>query len=189
MRTPAVMKVGVTGHRTLHATPALRRTVRRALTMASACAPDDHAPIQLLSPLAEGADRLVAQECLRRTRFHLKALLPMSPRLYRQDFATSSSRRQFDRLLDRARSQVIVGAASRRRAYVRVGQTLVRECDLLLALWDGRAARGPGGTGDMVRYARRKGKPLLWIHTSPPHGIIAERLPHPVRGTAATARR
>lgn len=181
------MKVGVTGHRTLRVTPALRQSVRRALAVAGACAPDG-APIELVSPLAEGADRLVAQESLRRARFHLKALLPMPPRLYRQDFATAFSRRQFDRLLARAGSREIAGATSRRRAYVRVGQTLVRECDILLAVWDGRAAKGPGGTGDIVRYARRKGKPLLWIHTAPPHGIIAERLPHPAPGAAASAR-
>jgi hypothetical protein len=35
---------------------------------------------------------------------------------------------------------------------------------VLLAVWDGRPARGLGGTGDVVARARRQGLPLAWVH-------------------------
>jgi hypothetical protein len=36
----------------------------------------------------------------------------------------------------------------------------VDRSDVLLAVWDGRPARGFGGTGDVVAYARRRGVPV-----------------------------
>lgn len=38
------------------------------------------------------------------------------------------------------------------------------ESDVLLAVWDGLPGRGPGGTADVVAYARSKGVPvtILW---------------------------
>ena len=39
----------------------------------------------------------------------------------------------------------------------------VNDADALLALWDGQAARGKGGTADVVDYARSLGKPVIII--------------------------
>jgi hypothetical protein len=36
----------------------------------------------------------------------------------------------------------------------------VDRSDVLLAVWDGQPARGPGGTGDVVAYARARGTPV-----------------------------
>lgn len=41
-------------------------------------------------------------------------------------------------------------------------------CDVLLALWNGKPAAGQGGTAEIVHYARQKGCPLFWIHTDDP---------------------
>jgi len=35
--------------------------------------------------------------------------------------------------------------------------------DLLIAVWDGKPARGPGGTADVVAYAASAGKPYVWL--------------------------
>ena len=40
-----------------------------------------------------------------------------------------------------------------------------------MAVWDGAGAKGPGGTGDVVAEARRRGTPVLWIDARPPHGV------------------
>ncbi len=41
---------------------------------------------------------------------------------------------------------------------------LLRHADLLYAVWDGRPARGWGGTADVVREARELGLPVevIW---------------------------
>jgi hypothetical protein len=46
---------------------------------------------------------------------------------------------------------------------------------MMIAIWDGRPAAGPGGTADIVEYARRKKRPLLLISALAPFGITMER--------------
>ena len=44
------------------------------------------------------------------------------------------------------------------------GRLLVERSDRLIAVWDGLPARGPGGTADVVAYARALSRPVtvLW---------------------------
>jgi len=46
-----------------------------------------------------------------------------------------------------------------------MGHAIVDECDLLIALWDRKKAKGVGGTGDIVTYAKKKEIPILHINT------------------------
>jgi hypothetical protein len=39
----------------------------------------------------------------------------------------------------------------------------VNNCDILVAIWDGKKAQGIGGTGDIVELARQKLLPVAWI--------------------------
>jgi hypothetical protein len=52
------------------------------------------------------------------------------------------------------------------KSYKDVGINMVDECDILIAVWDGQKAKGPGGTAEIVAYARaqRIPKPVVWIH-------------------------
>ena len=59
----------------------------------------------------------------------------------------------------------------RSRRYATLGQMLVRQADLLIALWDGNPPSGKGGTADVVSEARRNGVPVLWIEREPPHAL------------------
>jgi hypothetical protein len=43
--------------------------------------------------------------------------------------------------------------------------------DVLLALWDGKPARGRGGTAEIVRRAHDLGLPVVWISTVAPFKI------------------
>src|SRR5262249_34888170 len=54
----------------------------------------------------------------------------------------------------------------RDQAYVGGGREIVDLCDVLFALWDGKAATGRGGTAEVVEYARQLGRPLLWLDTT-----------------------
>ena len=61
-------------------------------------------PIKILSPLAEGADRLVAQVGLYAGHAEVKltAILPMPKEEYEKDFDTAESKREFADLLEKA---------------------------------------------------------------------------------------
>jgi hypothetical protein len=59
--------------------------------------------------------------------------------------------------------RVITENGSRDDAYLDCGMATVDGSDVLLAVWDGEPARGKGGTGDVVAYARSLGRPLVLI--------------------------
>ena len=40
----------------------------------------------------------------------------------------------------------------------------MRNCDLLIAIWDGKPGKGRGGTADTVHFAANFGPPVWWIH-------------------------
>ena len=49
-------------------------------------------------------------------------------------------------------------------AFLAAGTSVVDNCEALIAVWDGKPARGLGGTADIVRYARDSGKAvrIVW---------------------------
>jgi len=123
--------------------------------------------LRLLSPLAEGADRITAEEALD-IGYSLEAPLPFTQREYEHDFPDTVS--DFRNLLKRASSVMeLDGARSEEnRSYEAVGRFVVRNCDLLVAIWDGKEADGRGGTGDIVRFAASSGVPIWWIDAKIP---------------------
>jgi hypothetical protein len=189
-RAIPVVRVGVTGHRPNGLSradlPLLRQRVRECLQLICKTAVtrwehlDQQAPILpipgppwLLSPLAEGADRIVAEEALD-VGFELVCPLPFSIKEYERDFAGSASRQQFRILLRRA-SAVYELDGSRatpadvNRSYAAAGEVLISDADVLIAVWDGRAAKGGGGTAQVVQAAVESGTPVIWIESSAPH--------------------
>ena len=176
--TPSLVTIGVTGHRDIEAGPALHQGVHRALTeLLRQLTPAGGAvaPLAVLSPLAEGADRIVASMALDQWHARLDAVLPLPQQEYEADFAAESSRREFAALLRRAADvKVLPPCRSRTEAYVRVGRYVVDHCDALIAVWDGLPAEGPGGTAEVVRYAQARRRPILWIKPSTPPQLAAD---------------
>jgi len=123
--------------------------------------------LSVLSPLAEGADRLLAEAALA-NGYHLSCPLPFAREEYEKDFASEESKQEFRRLLQQAGTSVleIDGARGDAQAasYEAVGRFVVRNCDILVAIWDGRPGKGFGGTADVVRFATNHGPPVFWIH-------------------------
>jgi hypothetical protein len=126
-----------------------------------------------VSPLAEGADRLVAKEILnwpvsdKKNISNLEVVLPMPEEDYIQDFKTKESQEEFKNLLKRAIStQIFKKKSSRSDAYYRAGQFVVQNSDVLIAIWDGEPAEGPGGTAEIIAYAREKGRYIFWINSN-----------------------
>ncbi len=129
--------------------------------------------LRLLSPLAEGADRLVAEAALP-LGYTLDVALPFVREEYETDFPQSTA--AFDVLLAAATHRLELDGSHApdhlNRSYEAVGRHVVRNVDLLIALWDGHPAKGRGGTGDIVRFAIRVGVPVWWI---PDNGVDVPR--------------
>jgi hypothetical protein len=175
----STLRIGITGHRTIEDPRGVERELRRARALAAAAAstPDPTGPVlpgepqsihlEVLSALAEGADRLAARILLDEPGASLTAVLPLAKHDYLGDFGSQASKEEFLELLARAeRVEVVAGAVSREEGYERAGRRIVDESDLLFALWDGRASRGRGGTAEIVEYARFTEVPVYWIRTN-----------------------
>ena len=167
----ACLAIGVTGHRRLADEARVAAKIDAALDdivkQAAGEGSEGDAPaprLCVVSPLAEGADRLVARRVLAREGAALEAVLPMDEVDYSADFKTEASRLEFRDLLARARAvHWMSRAASREEAYAAAGRYVVDHCDVLIAVWDGRPANGPGGTADIVAYARSRSRRLFLI--------------------------
>jgi len=119
----------------------------------------------VVSSLAEGADRLVAEAVLRRPGARLEAILPLSKFDYLNDFAWPDSKEEFLRFLARTDDVVELPArASRDEAYAAANDRVLDGVDVLVAVWDGNDAQGQGGTAQVVARARARRVPLAWVH-------------------------
>lgn len=175
----AVLRFGISGHRTL--TDANAKRIHDTL---SALFHDAHQTVQhlssshrelfagnatlrMLSPLAEGSDRIAAEAALA-AGFELDCPLPFARDLYEADFETAASRKAFHDLLARATNVFEleeVRGIDDNRAYEAVGLMTLRQCDILIAVWNGEPAQGRGGTAEIVSHAIDSNIPIIWLHS------------------------
>ncbi|MCZ6887726.1 MAG: hypothetical protein O7H39_04445, partial [Gammaproteobacteria bacterium] len=164
--------IGVTGHRldkldlsTPHFKVACVATLREIERL------HPNSRFWVVSALAEGADRYVAELAMDVLGAALIAPLPLPYDLYKRDFdGTSGSAEQFERLVARAKyyfempliedyvdleADVEGPNPKRARQYALAGAYIVQRCHEMIAVWDGQAAAGGGGTGDVVAWRQR----------------------------------
>jgi len=139
---------GVSGHRdTLGEDSAeLRKQIGTVFDRFRLAYPN--ASFELLSPLAEGADRIAAEVALR-AGIRLVVPLPMPQSEYERDFTTAGSLVEFHRLLAAAGSVFEVNSnqtEQRANNYAAVGDYIARRSNVLILLWDGRDNSKVGGT-------------------------------------------
>jgi hypothetical protein len=159
---PNELRIGVTGHRVLVEVPRVLEGVEGALDRIEAAFPGR--ALVVVSCLAEGADRLVAEAVLRRPGSRLVAILPMPRGELVTDFATPESQAEFAGLLARAAEVVeLPASATRDEAYVAANEWMSDNVDVLVAVWDGQATQGQGGTAEVVARARARHLPLAWV--------------------------
>jgi hypothetical protein len=116
-----------------------------------------------VSSLAEGADQLFAAHVLGAGGV-LEAIVPCED--YGRTLATDSGRVRYEQFRNAAETVITLPFAKpSEEAFLAAGHTLRDRCDHLFAVWDGRPARGLGGTADVVSYARTRGRPItvLWV--------------------------
>ena len=155
--------IGITGHRFLAELDKLTAGIDEALDAIEATFP--HRSIMAVNSLAEGADQLASGRILARKDAGLTVILPFSQSQVHKAFQNPEHRAEFKRLLDHAYEIFEVPAqANRNDAYMAAGEEVLERTHILLALWDGRAAQGRGGTGAVVHRARSRGLPIAWVH-------------------------
>lgn len=194
-RPRAVLRIGITGHRLNKLTPEGRTTVRASLADTltaieaetrgaleavpslpyAAASPE----LRIVSALAEGADRFAVEAAPAHWPVH--AILPMPVAEYERDFASaepgSTSLSEFRSLLGRAAEVVelpLVGGADepdRPQQYDLLATFLARHVDILVAVWDGLAASGPGGTAMAVTRGLAEGAAVVWINANQPDDV------------------
>jgi hypothetical protein len=150
------VRIGITGHQVLPA-PAADLAARhwaRALP--------DGSRLHAVSSLAQGADQLFAEHVLK-AGGRLEAIEPCAH--YGRHFTTRAARERYEELLAAAGDVITLPYPEpSKEAFLAAGLVLVERCESLFALWDGEAARGLGGTADVVAYARSRGREvtILW---------------------------
>ncbi len=144
--------------------------------------------LRAISPLAEGADRMFAEEGLR-LGYHLCCVMPFAQDVFEEDFRVPQSIAPdalagFRDLLDEARRGAglttfeLDGAREHRaEAYEAAGRVVLNQSDLLVVVWDGGGAGGVGGTLDTLRQAIAFSVPAIWIDSRAPHGCRVLRRP------------
>lgn len=181
--TPArprlALRVAVVGHRSdklpLAAHDAVReallavldvvaREARAALARDAELYREEPPLLTLLTGLAVGADTLGAEAALRRPEWRVHAVLPFALDAYRGDFAEGEERERLHALLARAHATTTLdGTPGSWDAYLPLSRVMVDAADVLVAVWDGEAPAGPGGTANIVRHARRESVPVVRI--------------------------
>ncbi len=131
-------------------------------------------PIQVMSSLAVGADRLVADVALQ-LGLELIVPLPLPETEYLKDFPESAD--EYRRLRNSApeRNVFVLPLAEgntddnirqpgehRDRQYAQVGAFIATHCHILIALWDGMNNRYVGGTAHVVEF-KLEGVGLLFL--------------------------
>lgn len=112
--------------------------------------------------LAVGADQMYADLLLRRS-LPYSVVLPCERY---EDTFSETERDAYRFYLSKARSVVTLGfALPSEEAFYEAGKDVVRRSEVLIAVWDGLAAKGLGGTADIVRFAQSRSKRVLHIDT------------------------
>ncbi len=128
----------------------------------------------ILSALADGSDRLIADLAVEILDADLIAALPLPYEIYKRSFGhgdtftNQESNEEFQRFVGRSamyfemplRSGGVevlerddrAGEMARAKQYALAGAYIVSRAHEMVAVWDGQEARGEGGTGDVVQW-------------------------------------
>jgi hypothetical protein len=154
--------VGVTGHRdlVLEEYGVIKERVRNFFLQLQQDYP--RLPLLIMTPLAEGADRLAA-EVAHELGIPTVVLLPMPRQIYQSDFQGDSLVEfhslmehsevvELPLLVDANRDEVAQPGRARDMQYAQLGAYLAAHSHILLAIWDGKPSTAPGGTGHVIQF-------------------------------------
>lgn len=135
--------------------------------------------LRAVSPLAEGTDRIFADQALD-LGYELLCPMPFGQEEFEKDFLPPAalepdSLERFRSLLARGRHEGGVTTfeldgdrSAAPKAYALAGRVVLNQSDLLVVVWDGYRRAGDGGTVDTVLEALRFRVPVIWIDALAP---------------------
>lgn len=158
-------RLGISGHQDLADTSAWT-WVRQTLETIVA---DQPAPVEAVSSLARGADQMLSEIVLN-AGGSLYAVIPFPG--YERTFSGEPLSR-YRALAAQAQREVRQPEGNDEASFWAAGQRVADLSTLLIAVWDGKPARGLGGTADVVRYAMERHKPVVQLN---PDTRVVQRL-------------
>jgi hypothetical protein len=151
------MIVGLTGHQKIGS----EETVQWVEEQLSALLVS-HRVTEGCMSLAIGADQMYARLLLDQG-VPYRVVIPCER--YAETFS-GEDREKYFYLLSKARSVVALEFVKpSEQAFYEAGKQVVRASEMLIAVWDGLAARGLGGTADIVNFALSNSKRVLHLDT------------------------
>ncbi|MEA2602054.1 MAG: hypothetical protein QOF89_3046 [Acidobacteriota bacterium] len=136
--------------------------------------------MRIISPLGEGAELVVTREAIQQ-KFELQCLLSVAHEEYRKKFLTAEWHEIFDDLwgLDSVKVELDGSSDDKPAARETVGQAVLRQCDVLIAVWNGEQGE-KGDPGAVATEALSRSIPIIWINSRPEHEIcLLERGTNP----------
>jgi hypothetical protein len=197
-RAIIAFRVGIVGHRPnrlpkdAESLDVLRHTLRNILedvkaeisnyaasTSSKALYSETPYILRAISPLAEGTDRIFADQAID-LGYELLCPMPFTQEEFEKDFLPPEalepdSLDRFRGLLKRAGEGAGVTAfeldgdrSAAPNAYALGGRVVLNQSDLLIVVWDGQNRAGDGSTVDTAQEAIRFRVPVLWIDALAP---------------------
>jgi len=115
-----------------------------------------------ISSLAAGADQLFARLILE-SGHDLQAIIPCQQ--YGETFSTPEERAAFELFVTKSVDcKVLEFEEPTEDAFYQAGQRVVDLSNLMFFIWDGKPAKGYGGTADIVNYAVKRERPYVHIN-------------------------
>lgn len=140
------MKAGITGHQNLIDRPT-SEWVRDALTRSVSA----NAVTLGFTSLAVGADQTFAS-VLQTAHIPFVAIIPSHR--YETTFKSAGERSRFRAFRSMATEVIVLdNPVPSEAAFYAAGKYIADESDILFAVWNGKPAKGLGGTADIVKYA------------------------------------
>ncbi|MBO0801788.1 MAG: hypothetical protein J2P25_01755 [Nocardiopsaceae bacterium] len=148
-------RIAISGHRGLPA-PTARLVDEAIRTSLARHAPD----LTGISCLADGADQIFAR-AVTDLGGTLEAVIPAAE--YRAGLPTDSQAGYDDLSAKAVTIRRLPFTQSTSESHMAAGKLMIDAADELYAVWDGKPARGYGGTAHIVAYAREHGIPVRVI--------------------------
>jgi hypothetical protein len=152
------MKAGITGHQDLgnNVTIAwIKDTLARLVV--------ENEVSKGFTCLAKGADQLFAA-VLTENNIPFTAVIPCIE--YELAFDDESARNDYLRFVRMAEERIELNFPHpSEKAFLAGGKKVVECSDLIFAVWNGKPAKGLGGTGDIVGFSKKAGK--IVVHINP----------------------
>jgi uncharacterized phage-like protein YoqJ len=150
--------IGITGHQQLPDDAAwewVKRTLSRELEAFLQ-------QITAVSSLAIGADQVFAS-LVHQLGGEIHAVIPFQG--YEKAFSDEDVDRYKAILEDASIIEILQTEGTDEDKYYTAGKRVLELSDVLVAVWDGKAAKGKGGTADIVHLAHARKTPM--IHLNP----------------------